>query len=65
MTELKQLRKLVRLAEAFDRRKGLARSPVRPKTLDLAFPISSARPAGVRPRPDRWIKVKKPGASGV
>jgi hypothetical protein len=36
MTELKQLRELVRLAEAkaLYRPKGLARSPVNPKTLD-------------------------------
>ena len=34
MTELKQLRELIRLAEAASRPRGLARSPVDPKIVD-------------------------------
>ena len=57
MTELKQLRELIRLAEAkaLYRPKGLARSPVNPKTLDP--------PSRFQVR-DQLARLPRPAAAG-
>ena len=72
MTELRQLRELVRLAEAkaLYRPKGLARSPVNPKTLDLPsrFQVRDQLARGRLPFRDDGPSLgqgQEPGASGV